>query len=478
MGLEQKLLDAVDEYDMLEASQRVLVAVSGGPDSMALLHALHTLTNDLQIHLAVAHLNHQLRGSAADDDEDYVRQWAQRWDLECFVEGQDIAARAAEQGISVEQAGRRARYEFFNRLAAQRGFARVALGHTATDRIETLLINLLRGTGLYGLRSIPPRRGQFIRPLITTRRDETVQYCAKHNLQPRLDSSNLSADRYLRNKVRLELLPLLESDYAAHIEMSLLRLAEAAEQEVEWTEPLVEAAYQRLAQSDNEERLCLNIDKLADMSEGLRYRVLRYALIQLRGDVADVEAGHYNALQQLICEGQTGGQVHLPVAIWARRGYNSIELSVGAAPNETPTDAIKQRHRLLIPGIVVLPRLGLSINAQLLSQRPDELGDAKGRQVTIDGGQCGAALFVRTWQPGDAMQPIGMSGHKKLQDIFVDEKVPRPQRARVPLIVTSADEIVWVVGYRLSEQFKVTDGTERFLRLTVAEEPTAAECDS
>lgn len=477
MGLEQKLLAAVDEYDMLEAGQQVLVAVSGGPDSMALLHALYTLAANLQIELAVAHLNHQLRGAAADADERYVREWAERWSLPYFAERQDVAARAAQQGISVEHAGRRARYEFFAHLAVQHGFDRVALGHTATDRIETLLINLLRGTGLYGLRSIPPRRGRFIRPLITTRRDETAQYCAAHNLQPRLDASNLSPEHYLRNKVRLELLPLLETDYAAHIETNLLRLAEAAHQELDWTKPLVEAAYQQLAQADNREHLSLDLARLADMPEGLRYRVLRHALIQLRGDAADIETVHYNALHRLVCEAQTGAQLHLPGAIWARRGYNSIELSVGCPEDQAPTDAISPRHCLPIPGTVVVPQLGLTIQAQLLPQRPDELGQAQGRQITIDGRAAGQALFVRTWQPGDSMQPLGMSGHKKLHDIFVDEKVPRRQRAQVPLIVARGDEIVWLVGYRMAERFKVTRQTERFLRLTVADGQLAAEPD-
>ena len=476
IGLQEKLLAAVAEYDMLEAGQRILVAVSGGPDSMALLHVLYTLSGDLPIQLAVAHLNHQLRGVEADKDEQYVQSCCQQWDLPCFVERRDIAALAADQKLSVEAAGRQARYEFFARLADQHGFDRVALGHTATDRVETLLINLLRGTGLYGLRSIPPRRGQFFRPLFTVWRAETAEYCRLHNLEPRLDASNLSACDYLRYKVRLERLPLLESDYAPQLETSLLRLAGAVEQELDWTEPLVAAAYQQAARGDDR-RITLDLTQLADMPEGLRYRLLRYALIQLRGEAADIEATYYRALQKLIREGQTGAQVPLIGAISARRGYNSIELST-YTPEEAPEPAIRGRWILPVPGKVTAPELDLTLQAQVMAQRPDELGEAKGCQITVDAQAIGDELFVRTWRPGDSFQPLGLSGHKKLQDIFVDEKVPRRQRGRVPLLVTGDDEIVWVVGYRLSEQFKVSAQTQRFLKLTVVGEQPTTESDN
>lgn len=477
IGLQQKLLAAVDEYDMLATGQRVLVAVSGGPDSMALLHALYTLADSLEVQLAVAHLNHGLRGAAADDDERYVHGWSQRWDLPYFVEHQDIAALAAEEKLSIEQAGRQARYEFFTRLAAQHGFDRIALGHTATDRIETLLINLLRGTGLHGLRSIPPCQGQFIRPLITARREETAEYCAVHNLQPRLDASNLSAEYCLRNKVRLELLPRLASDYAPHIATSLLRLAAAVEQELQWTEPLVEAAYRQAAQADGD-GIALDLHQLADMPEGLRYRLLRYALVQLRADTADMEAVHYDALHRMVRSGQTGRQVALPGGVLAQRGYNSIRLTGRRTEEQGACAGICDRHTLAVPGTVRVPELGLTVEAEVMRQRPAELGQAQGRQIVMDGCALGDKLFVRTWQPGDRLQPLGMTGHKKVQDIFVDEKVPRRQRARVPLLTTSDDEIVWAVGYCLSEQFKVTGRTERYVRLTVGRDEAAVESEN
>ncbi len=461
MRLQRKLVETVNQHQMLQAGYRILVAVSGGPDSMALLHALYTLADELDIKLAVAHLNHQLRGPAADGDEAYVKQWCKQWDLPFFAQRQDIAKLAAQQKLSVEEAGRQARYSFFARLADEHDFDRVALGHTATDRIETLLINLLRGTGLSGLCGIPPRRGRFIRPLIAAWRNETAAYCRQYDLQPRLDASNLSSDNYLRNQVRLELLPLLESEYAPHIQSALLRLAQAAQQELSWTEPLVQAAYQQAAE-DNDHSLSLDLAQLADMAPGLRYRLLRQALVRLRGDAADIEAVHYNMLQQLIGKAQTGAEMHLPGAISARRGYNSIELSTGGHGSSESGEAIGGHYILPVPGKVRVPQVELTVSTELTRKRPAKLGNARGRQVTVDGQVIGQVLLVRGWQPGDSFQPLGLSGHKKLQDLFVDKKVPRHERDRIPLIVTGDDQIVWVVGYRLADPFKVTPRTKVF----------------
>ncbi len=262
--LGEQVRATIDRYRMVQAGDRVLVAVSGGPDSLSLLHVLRSLAVELDIELAVAHLNHKLRGESSDQDEAYVAGLCANWGLPCFVSHEDVAARARRQGLSLEEAGRGARYEYFSALAAEHDFNRVALGHTATDRGETVLINILRGSGLHGLRGIPPVRGIFIRPLITTSRETTIEYCRDQDLEPRWDETNLEASDFLRNKVRLELVPLLTEEYAGDPAESLLRVARAAEEELEWTEPLVEAAFAEVARTDGE-KVSLDREKLAEM---------------------------------------------------------------------------------------------------------------------------------------------------------------------------------------------------------------------
>jgi len=465
-GLRQAVRETVRRYRMLQAGDKVLVAVSGGPDSVALLHVLRWLAPEFALELAVAHFNHQLRAEQSDGDEAYVRELCAGWDLTCHVAAEAVAARARSEGLSLEEAGRQARYEFLTAVATRHGFRRVALGHTATDRAETLIINILRGSGLHGLRSIPPVRGLFIRPLITTSREVTVEYCQRHNLQPRCDETNLDSSDFLRNKVRLELLPLLAQEYADSPHEALLRLAGAAEEELDWTEPLVEEVFAEIAEI-GPKRVSLDREKLAQMRPGLVYRVLRQALVALQGAATDVGTIHYNELSKLVQNGQTGAEFHLPGKVVARIGYTDVELTSSLELPEQPGYTKEWCYELAVPGVVEVPELKMTVATELLAQAPGELGNAAGSFIIVDADVVTVPVYVRNRRRGDVMQPLGMSGHKKLQDLFVDEKVPRDRRSIIGLVVDSGDRIMWAIGLRIGEPFRVTENTRTFLKLSV-----------
>jgi len=457
------LQEADRRYRLLEGVQSVLVACSGGPDSVALLHLLWTRREDLGLRLGVAHLNHGLRGEAAEADAAYVSDLAQRLDLPFFVEKADVAALAGQGGRSVEVAAREARYEFLTRVAQAGGWERVALGHTASDRVETVLLNLLRGTGLHGLRGIPPRQGLFIRPLILATRAETAAYCARCGLEPRLDGTNLDPGQARRNRVRLELLPLLKT-YNPALEEALLRVAEAAEAELEWTEPLVQAAAAR-AIREGPQRVSLDLAALEEAAPGLRYRLLREAWVRLTGDPFDLSAADYAALQRLLLESQTGRRLCLPRDIQAQKGYNELSLSRVGADERCAWPA----RELPTEGTLALPEIGKTVVVERLPDRPAKLGDACGRQIVVDAAALRLPLQVRPWRQGDRLVPLGMSGHKKVQDLFCDRKVPAEQRRLVPIITDGDGEIIWVVGCAMSERARLTERTREFLRIKVKE---------
>jgi len=465
-NLRQQVRETIRRYQMLQAGERVLVAVSGGPDSIGLLHLLGSFRDELGIELAVAHLNHQLRGEQADQDEAYVRRLCADWDLPCYVICDDVTARAREEGLSLEEAGRRARYEYFSTLADQHGFDRVALGHTATDRVETLLINLLRGSGLHGLRSIPPVRGIFIRPLIASRREAIAEYCEQQSLDPRCDESNLDPSDFLRNRIRLQLLPLLGEEYSEDPHEALLRMIRAAEEELAWTEPLVETEFEEVA-SVGANKVGFARQRLSELPAGLQHRLLRRAIVELSGAATDVGEVHYDALRELVDQGQTGAEVHLPGGVLARIGYTELELICGERAQRQPEGEDPWCYELLVPGTAEIPEVGRVV-VQPLAERPSELGDATGSHIVVDGDAAGSVLCVRNWQPGDCMQPLGMGGHKKLQDLFVDEKLPQQRRGCIPLVVDSQDRIIWAVGLRMGEKFRVTEDTTKFLKLSAA----------
>jgi len=466
-NLRQQVQETIRRYQMLRGGDRVLVAVSGGPDSVGLLHLLGSFSDELGVELAVAHLNHQLRGEQADQDEAYVRRLCADWDLPCYVTCDDVTARAREEGLSLEEAGRCARYDYFTALAEQHGFDRVALGHTATDRVETLLINLLRGSGLYGLRSIPPVRGIFIRPLIASRREAIAEYCQCYRLNPRCDESNLEPSDFLRNKIRLQLLPLLGEEYSKDPHEALLRVIRAAEEELAWTEPLVETKLEEVA-SVGADEVGLDRRRLSELPAGLQHRVLRRAIVELSGAATGVGEVHYDALRELMNQGQTGAELHLPGKVLARIGYTELELICGERAQRQPEGKESWCYELSVPGAVEIPEVDMLVKAELVTERPSELGDATGSHIIVDGDAAGSVLYVRNWQPGDCIQPLGMSGHKKLQDLFVDEKIPEQRRGCIPLVVDSQGKLIWAVGLRMGEKFRVTENTTKFLKLSAA----------
>ena len=456
MTIRDKLLRAVARYDLISPGDRLLVGVSGGQDSVTLALLLAELAAELQISLVIAHLHHGLRGEEGDADRQFAADLAATLGLPFVSEETDVAALGRTAQCGLEEAGRLARYRFFERAAAEHQCGKIALAHTATDRAETLLMNLFRGAGLHGLRSIPPRRDHIIRPLLLCSRQETGDYCANRGVEPCHDACN--ADRHhLRNRLRADLMPQLERDYGPDLEQSLCRAADCLWDEIEWTEPLVAQA---LAEAGTEEVSSLSLPALQAMPSGLRQRVLRRFLQQCSGGPKDVSQERWLALEALIKEGQTGRRIELGLGRSVQLEYDLLRMC-------DPNESVAQSDfcvRLVIPGAITLAD-GTVIEAALTALPPC-LPAACALQAVLDARRAGGTLLVRPPRPGDRFTPLGLEGTKKLQDFFVDSKTPR--RGRHPLLVTTAGgEILWVVGHRLAEAAKVDDATDAYLILSV-----------
>jgi len=456
MSIRDQLLQAVARYHLLDAHDRVLVGVSGGQDSLALLLLLRELAPELEVELIVGHLHHGLRGAAADADQRHVGALAAELGLAFVTDRTDVAALAEEERIGLEEAGRRARYRFFYRAADAHGCSKIALAHTATDRAETLLMNLFRGAGLHGLRSIPPRRGRIIRPLILVSRQETGAYCQTTNITVCLDSTNLDPVP-LRNRLRAGLLPQLEQEYGPGIEAALCRAAEHVLAEIEWTEPLVEQALAAAGRGDG-----LAAERLRELPPGLRQRVLRRFLAQAGHPLTDISQERWEALGALLDNGRTGRRLELSPGLRVELVYGVVQVT---EPGEDEVGGAAV-VRLDVPGQVELPG-GLRLEATVGPGSAEEYPSAHAHRALLDADRAGAVLLIRRARPGDRFVPLGMTGQKKLQDFFVDNKVP--PRQRQPWLVTRAeDEVLWVVGHRLAETARVHDRTERVLTLRLS----------
>lgn len=445
---------------MVSPGEKVLVAVSGGPDSVALLHALCSESDELGITLHVAHLNHSFRGEASDKDAEYVRELSANIGIGCTVGKIDVPAIQKTLRMSAEEAARLVRYEFLERVAADVSADKIALGHTADDQVETVLLNMMRGTGMDGLSGMPLVREKIIRPMIKVRRSEVEEYIKQQSLQPRTDETNLMPT-FTRNRVRLELLPLLRNEYNPEIDTAILRLSELAREDTAYLNIEAEETLCRLIVSREEGLISLDPTGLLTVHLAIRRRLVRLAVKAARGELADVGFIHVEELLRLLDAG-TDFKYEMPGGVYVQRTRKTLDFRIGR-PSETP---IVYHHELNVPGETSVSEIQFTVKAEVISTPTEALRLRGSMEIVLDYGRIMGKLRVRNWQPGDRIQPLGMRGSKKVQDIFVDNKIPREARARIPLIADD-EKVIWVAGMIVSDLVKVTKVTEKFIRLTV-----------
>jgi tRNA(Ile)-lysidine synthase len=457
----EKVLAAIEANGMLARGDRALVAVSGGPDSVALLDVLARNRRKLGVALHAAHLDHMLRGEEARADAEFCRKHAGKLKVPITVGRANVKLIARKRGLSLEHAARLARYEFLEKTADAAQANRIAVAHNADDQAETVLLNMLRGAGPDGLAGMPAVRGRVIRPLLGVRRREIEAYCAERRLKPRTDLSNLERD-FLRNRVRLDLLPALEKEQPK-LRQALLRLAKVARDENALLNQMAEDAMAGVCRKATKTRVALGLDAFATLPPALQRRLARVAIGRLRGDLCNIEYVHIETLRALALSGSPGKCVHLPDGLTVTRGYEDLTLSTEPPAKQAP--ASDEEFALGVPGRTRIAPLGVEIEAEFLPAAAARQAMHEGRQTAcLDYARLAEPLTIRTRRPGDRFQPLGMGGTTKLQDFFVDRKVPEPERDRVPLLL-SAGEIAWVVGQRIAHPFRLTADTRAALVL-------------
>ncbi len=457
---------------MLSRGEQVVVAVSGGADSLALLHALNALRAELSLALHVAHLNHRLRRAAAADAR-FVAATAERLGLPCTVAAVDVRAVKRATGLSLEHAARRERYRFLARVAAAIGAQTIATGHTADDNVETVLLNLLRGAGPDGLAGIPPvgtaipdcepetaagPGPRLVRPLIETWRTEVEAYVQALGLEPREDITNRSR-AYLRNRVRLELLPYLQRHFGPQVKPNLQRLSWLARPETELLESLATEALGRVARL-GPGRVELSCPELRGLPLALQRRVVRAALRQVKGTPEEIGFREIERVRE--AAGATAVQpFDLPGPIRVTAVGRWLVLSPPEVVQEPEALAVP----LPVPGQAPAPGGGTITTA--LMPKPEGFQVPRvprARAVTLDADAVTLPLEVRTWRPGDRFVPLGLGGHQTLHKLFIGRKVPAAERARTP-IVADAQGILWVAGIAIADRARVQEHTRRLLCL-------------
>ncbi len=453
----EKVQATITRYHLLSLGDTVLVAVSGGADSVALLHLLGELRAKLGIDLHVAHLNHGLRPDA-DEDAAYVQQLAGALNVPVTTETTDIRRLAVQQKRSVEDAGRSGRYAFFARVAAHVGARRVATAHTRDDQTETVLMRLLQGTSWDALAGIPPARplgsAMVVRPLWELTRVEVVEYLQTRRLRWHEDPTNRDR-RFLRNQIRLDVLPALEQHHPL-IRSILWDLGEMMWAGEEFLSGLTQELFGHITRQRGGS-VSLSLKEFQRVPVALQQRLVRRAVQHVTGTNTPLPRVIQERAVQLAARGRPGSEADLGPCL-VRCGYEVLEI-LPHQPQVAPV-----HYHLQVPGSVVAEAFGIVVTAEILegTGRP---GANTPNEVYLDAAKVGHTLHLRAWRQGDWFIPLGMYGKKKLQDFFVDEKVPRWDRRRIPLITGAQDRIVWVVGRRLDESTRATETTTRVVRL-------------
>lgn len=465
-----RVLETIREYEMLQKGDSIVVGVSGGADSVALLHLLWGLKDRHELKLFVAHLNHMFRGRESEEDAEYVEALCKSLSLPVYVESFDVPAYIRETGLSSEDASRIIRYELYRKVARTVGASKVALGHNADDQAETVLMRILRGTGSTGLSGIPPVRMMddlmIIRPLINVRRALIEEYCREHGLVPRVDSTNLKP-MYMRNRIRLELLPLLEKEYGASVVSHLTVLADLMRQEDAYMESEAERAYARCRIDGTE--VCLSVSKVSVLPVALQRRVIRRALAECKGDVLNIEFGHVEGVLKQLSSDRVNWQLHLPQGLVVQKEYYVLRFLL--QPEEQGEGDKEFEYVLEVPGMTFIPEGRIVLEAEVLhASNPTERRaiidtlDGK-KRVGFDREFLPPELLVRSRQPGDRMDVFGMHGSKKVKDILIDEKVPPHKRERIPVLAGN-DVVYWVIGLRAGRNACITERTTEIVVIT------------
>ncbi len=453
MSIRDKVLETVKKFDMVRRGEKVLVAVSGGPDSIALLRLMLDLSKELGIILHAFHLDHRLRPES-EGDAAFVAAVCERLGVQLESASYDVPSFLRETGLSVEDGARRVRYRLLEETADRIGAHRIALGHQADDQVETFLMRLIRGTGLAGLSAIPPVRGRFIRPLIEVDKDEILEYLDEVGEGFVIDASNEDLS-FLRNRIRLRLIPELLG-YNPAFKRLVLQTVEIAREDEALLE--TETSWRFEAISSVEDGI-VSIS-LADFNKqppAIARRIVRRALEIAKGDLLGFEFKHASE----VLNGAAAGSLRVDLPGEVVAAVEAGELVIGRKSAMMPPPA--KPVELPVPGIAKAPELGCIVKAEVVSAEGYEI--SKDPFVAqLDAERVKSPLAVRSWRPGDAFAPLGMYGEKKLQDFFVDEKVPRRRRPRIP-IVEGGGEILWVVGMRINDRYKVTSGTRKVLIL-------------
>lgn len=449
----EKFLKAIRKYSMIVNGDRIVIALSGGPDSVALLYSLSFIREKYSLELYSIHINHCIRGEEALRDENFSVSISKKFDIPCKVIKVDVPAKAKELKISEELAGRQVRYEEFNKYAEEVKATKIATAHHADDRTETIFMRIIRGTGSIGFAGILPVRENFyIRPLIDISKSEILNLLSAENLSFCEDKTNNTSD-YFRNKVRNEIIPIIKT-CNPNINKNIADMTSILLEEGNFISKIAESEF--LASTHEKEgKIYLDILKIKNLHLAILRAVIRIVFMKILKSSYDVDFDSCESVISLI-DSEVGKKIILR-DITVLRDYNFLIFSIKKNDEKKEENFLKQ----IFENGIIIEKSDLVFSSYVSTNRPDFILKG-GMTAVFDYDKISFPIYLRFRKNGDYFMPFGMKGKKKLKDFFSDEKVPLKMRDKIPLLVDSCDKILWVTGFRISDQVKVTDFTKKY----------------
>ena len=450
--------NTIRQNELIASGDKVLVALSGGADSVSLLDIMCKLKDELNITVGAAHLNHMIRGDEANRDEAYAAELCTRLSVPFYAERLDVPAIAKTDGISEETAGRNARYAFFERLCKKHGYTKIATAHNRNDRAETVLMRIIRGTGIDGLSSIKYKRdGKIVRPILDLSRDGIEEYCRNNNLSYCTDSTNAVND-YTRNKVRNELIPMIRDNFNPKIIDSLCNLADNSAEDAEFINGYAERLYKRInSPMPHRKPTLLDIKSLDMVGDSIQNRLIQIACREVMGNEYKLERVHLEIIKNLLTK-ETGASAKLPMGLIVNVKYGWLEFVTEEENNKDISKSFCYDVDLGENQEVSMSDIRLEVMSG--SYKP------KSNQMIVDFDRLtDKELCIRSRKIGDRIVLYKDGKSRKLKDFFIDKKIPRGERGKIPLLCTN-DQVVAVIGYRVAENYRVNKNTKKGLVIT------------
>jgi tRNA(Ile)-lysidine synthase len=485
VNILKKVYLTIEGYDLIRQGETVLCAVSGGADSVAMLHILRELNEVQQLNwkIHVGHVNHGLRGKSSDEDEEFVKNLAQKLQLPFHAARVDVKGHQKQTRTTLEEAGRELRHDWLEKQALELQAQKVAIAHTLDDQAETILHRILRGTGLRGLKGMAPIRVVskkhdlfIVRPMIELERYEIETYLRERGIAYKTDVTNYDTS-HTRNKIRHKLLPMIESEFNPRVKMALVKLGQTAGSFYLLLREIANEVYENTRMISGEGEVCLSVEEFSRLPPAIQTLIIDRAVKTVLGRVPQLNFEHYLEIISLCGEHGYQKAIRLPRGLEARREGYVLKI----AHPQPPPPAIKFAHRKLkVPGTTLIKKLNLEIDTEVQEGKivafKDFIRNKDYTEEVIDYEKLDGPLVLRLRKGGDTFVPLGSRGSTKLKKFFIDNKVPKTVRDRVP-ILTDGKRIVWVVGYRIGDEVKITDATKKVLKMKVrrveaAEPPT------